>query len=559
MPTWDTDALPSTTGINHGNANQRWDSWLQDLDVSGTETHAGTETHTGNETHSGATTYSGTSTYDTIIAGVLNNARFVDGVKYTTIQAAHDALPSGGGTVIDARQGAVSLTTTTTLSKPVRLILGAATYTYTGTGRAFEITGDGITVEGQSWGGVNSPVSTLKMGAAVPLIRLNDVTGTTIRNLRLDGATRGFAAPAIEFGTGTTNHTLLKRVYFANIAERAIYHASGNWDDWIIAMCVLEDVGTASLAAIHLAGTQDSGDFLMNQWEGFLSVGLLGGVNAQRVRMNGDKFHGDLPSNTNVAIEWSGFRSVFTDLQLNFIQGTQNILVHNVNNTWKGIEISDPGSASHGIVLETTSPHENIVSTSTFVGPSTGTAVRIVDGLDNSVYGNYFENWTNGILESGTANRNLIHNNSMNTVTTPVTTVGAATLAYNNGVPTNALTVKRVRANQGTALVAGDFALSAGWGSTASVGSLRGTDQFHELVITSAGTGQGASPTLTLTYKDGTWTTAPVVRVNRQDFASQATVTFTVTTQSATQYVLTFNGTPVAAETFRICVFVGGI
>ena len=111
----------------------------------------------------------------------------------------------------------------------------------------------------------------------------------------------------------------------------------------------------------------------------------------------------------------------------------------------------------------------------------------------------------------------------------------------------------------GTALVAGDFALSAGWGNTASVGSLRGTDQFHELTITSAGTGQGASPTLTLTYKDGTWSTAPVVRVNRQEFASQATVTFGVTTQSATQYVLTFNGTPVAAETYRICVFVGGI
>jgi hypothetical protein len=117
----------------------------------------------------------------------------------------------------------------------------------------------------------------------------------------------------------------------------------------------------------------------------------------------------------------------------------------------------------------------------------------------------------------------------------------------------------RFRANLGTALAAGDFALSGGWGSTASVGTVRGTDQFFSFVVTSAGTGQGASPTITLTYHDGTWTTAPPVTCNRQDFASQPTVTFSTNDTSATALVLTFNGTPVAAETYKLTCHVGGI
>lgn len=136
----------------------------------------------------------------------------------------------------------------------------------------------------------------------------------------------------------------------------------------------------------------------------------------------------------------------------------------------------------------------------------------------------------------------------------------AKTATYLQVVPSNGATeVNRVRASLGTALVAGDFALSAGWGNTASVGSVSGTDQFCQFTITSAGTGQGASPTCILTFKDGTWTSAPIVQVNRQEFANQATMTFTVTTVTATAVTLTFNGTPVAAETYRLTLHVGGI
>lgn len=107
---------------------------------------------------------------------------------------------------------------------------------------------------------------------------------------------------------------------------------------------------------------------------------------------------------------------------------------------------------------------------------------------------------------------------------------------------------KRYKADGGTALVAGDFALSAGWGTTASVGTITGTDQGFQFTVTSSGTGQGANPTITVTDKDGTWTNAPIVLVKRSG-GNQLTIadTWTVT---ATALTITFNGTPVAAETF---------
>jgi hypothetical protein len=104
----------------------------------------------------------------------------------------------------------------------------------------------------------------------------------------------------------------------------------------------------------------------------------------------------------------------------------------------------------------------------------------------------------------------------------------------------------------GTALVAGDFALSAGFGASASISAIAtGTnDSRGRITITAAGAGVGANPTCTLTFKDGTWTTAPFAIVCRSG-GSQPTIAFDVTT-TATTAVFTFKGTPVAAETYSI-------
>jgi len=108
--------------------------------------------------------------------------------------------------------------------------------------------------------------------------------------------------------------------------------------------------------------------------------------------------------------------------------------------------------------------------------------------------------------------------------------------------------IKRVKASQGTALGAGDFALSANWGNTAAVSAVTGTDQGWQITVTSSGTGQAASPTVTLTFKDGTWTNAPIC-VSKMVGGTGA-VTQLTEAPAATTNTLTFQGTPVAASTY---------
>jgi hypothetical protein len=115
----------------------------------------------------------------------------------------------------------------------------------------------------------------------------------------------------------------------------------------------------------------------------------------------------------------------------------------------------------------------------------------------------------------------------------------------------------------GTALVAGDIAIATtgAWGDTsdATVGSVTGNDQWFQWTITAGGANTGANPTIVITFTDGTWTNAPIVLCNRQDFNAPATVTVTVTTVTATVLTLTFDGTPTATNTYRFACHVGGI
>ncbi len=118
-----------------------------------------------------------------------------------------------------------------------------------------------------------------------------------------------------------------------------------------------------------------------------------------------------------------------------------------------------------------------------------------------------------------------------------------------------------VTPSQGRAQI-GDIALSAGWGSTASSsGFLYGSGQLgvqeaFALRVTSAGTGQGANPTITFTFEAPWGTRAEPIYVVGRSAGDQLTVvdTWVVT---PTTLVITFNGTPVAAETYDYMVIAG--
>ncbi|MCA1824413.1 MAG: hypothetical protein LC640_09170 [Frankia sp.] len=122
---------------------------------------------------------------------------------------------------------------------------------------------------------------------------------------------------------------------------------------------------------------------------------------------------------------------------------------------------------------------------------------------------------------------------------------GAVTSVTSSGTPD----VFRWLATKGTAPVAADFALSAGWGSTAAVAVTAGSrDSRGRITVTSAGVGQAANPTITFTYKDGLYASAPFAIVKRNG-GTGATTEPTWTTATG-QTVITWPATPVAGLTY---------
>jgi hypothetical protein len=141
-----------------------------------------------------------------------------------------------------------------------------------------------------------------------------------------------------------------------------------------------------------------------------------------------------------------------------------------------------------------------------------------------------------------------------------VTTTGTQTLtnktltspAFSDPTITGNTNVKRIKANQGSALVVGDVGgLTAAWGSTASVASVVGNDVIGQISILSNGTGQGINAGLTLTFHDGNWTTAPICLAVRGDgFSPQGIMIANAAT--ATNVSFFFNAVPVAGTTYTL-------
>jgi hypothetical protein len=120
---------------------------------------------------------------------------------------------------------------------------------------------------------------------------------------------------------------------------------------------------------------------------------------------------------------------------------------------------------------------------------------------------------------------------------------------------------RRFLGHAGTALVATDYVASAGWGTSPVITAVRGTDTAATFTVQAKAT-VGANPTITMTFKNGAWTTAPIVVCGRTELiaatgapATNVSNEWVPTTISTTQIVFTFNGTPVANSTYG-CSFI---
>jgi hypothetical protein len=143
--------------------------------------------------------------------------------------------------------------------------------------------------------------------------------------------------------------------------------------------------------------------------------------------------------------------------------------------------------------------------------------------------------------------------NTTNSVAFSPTAARQRVISFGNTVGTSAsheFEVYRMQGSEysGGTLAGGSFALHANWGDAASVGTITGTGQRGRFTVTSSGSSQGANPTVTITFPDGAWPSAPHAVVGRAG-GDQLTVADTWSTTTTT-LVITFNGTPVAAQTY---------
>jgi hypothetical protein len=114
-----------------------------------------------------------------------------------------------------------------------------------------------------------------------------------------------------------------------------------------------------------------------------------------------------------------------------------------------------------------------------------------------------------------------------------------------------------------------DFALSSGWGNTATVVSNSGTDSVMLFTVTAGGTGIAANPTITYTYTNGDWDFGTPAAANtvavytcQQVLGTGIVADVTLqTTGATTTTALTWiwNGTPTAGDTYRFMCMITGV
>jgi hypothetical protein len=108
----------------------------------------------------------------------------------------------------------------------------------------------------------------------------------------------------------------------------------------------------------------------------------------------------------------------------------------------------------------------------------------------------------------------------------------------------------RVRANQGSALVTGDVGSLTGFGTTASVSAVSGTDTAGSVTIASSGTGQTVNASFVLTFHDGAFPVAPIVVVTRGDGNPPTGGFAVIFNQTTTNVTIGFASTPVAGQSY---------
>lgn len=527
------------------------------------------------------------------VFGKLNNIVFVEGVTYPLsaagIQAAHDSLPSNGGVIVIT--DALTLIGTVTISKSgVSIILGNFTIAYSA-GAQILVIGDDFKMEGQ---GSRSVLDASAGTSATSLILIRG-NRSILSNFKLIGnRVAGGTGTTAEFSpsSGTIDRATALGLYslnaggsgivFTNVsnaqAERNTVETSGltgiysNGSNQFVKIrnnTVIDcnrsaTSGHGGILAAEVASTQQDISIEANRVTmssaglNKVGIGVNGGntilisgnrvignnsggeciaVTADNVRITENEVNNSIAAGILFYATAGGFSNVIIAANLAYdnaqgiaiVWGANSITIQNV--MIYGNRAYDTGAAP--VQTQGIQAYDGAAFT--------GKAVKNFHIFGNVLVGNATAAYS--LLRSGVTGDYTVWGNTEtdNVSKVPFSSGGVVIAGYD-------AELKRLKANQGAALVSGDFALHANWGNTAAVTSIIGTDQAFQFVVTSAGTGQGANPTIVITDKDGSWTNSPIVIVKRSA-GSQPTImdSWTVT---ATALTITFNGTPSAAETY---------
>jgi len=245
-----------------------------------------------------------------------------------------------------------------------------------------------------------------------------------------------------------------------------------------------------------------------------------------------------------------------------------------------GIQVTSTGG---GAEISNVVGHSSLTSVVRIEAGSNGTVLCsniVLNGATNTIDdqsstpANTFNGWGGFYVVGGDAGRQRFSSNSNvawkinNALTTTGLITGQAGLAISGAassfaggtltVTGNDVSFRRPRADQGTIHVAGtDYGLSAGWGTSASLGiGSTNRDSRGFLQVTSGTAAFGANPTITLTYKDGTYgANAPFAVVCSSPTTSDQPLVPWTSSAGTTTAIFTWLGTPIASKTYS-CSFV---
>lgn len=411
MPTYSTSLLPESTGIDLGSTGQRWDAFLQNLDVSGTT--------------------------DISLRTLNTRIKFADqqtGADLgAQINAADTALGANSGEIWVTVPGTISTSVTLTANHYLRFFpgtfnLAAATINLSdftgiygaGGSHPADNTGTGTILKRTS--GTSTMISAVGTGA-------NHVSNIFIKGVCLLGNNAAGHGILLDDVDSVVMDDVSVRDGGASNALRVIDEA---WDVWIV-NCSLVDWGDGSNYTVQMTGS--AGSITDWHWQGCQLGDLVGAgkgnpilsanTNVVQQRFLDCKFHTTGGTMSHM-VDFSGYRSDFIGCTFQADTASSSagmVRIKGPDNRILGGEFTDVNTGD-AIRLDSTGGLILVGTAFRSSGaPGPGSAVAINSGSWSGhlvAMGNQFINLTNGLnITTGTGTVTLASNQGSGT-TNPV-------------------------------------------------------------------------------------------------------------------------------------------